>query len=83
MKAEVVDDVHDTTVLVSVSVYNTKPFHFISMCCNTVKQVQKKRQVYGSESDMVRDAHFLLLNVNDSYNHNINSVDLSDQLQNV
>ena len=32
---------------------------------------------------MVQDSHFLRLNVNDSYSYNINSVELSDQLQNV
>ena len=32
---------------------------------------------------MVRGAHFLCLNVNDSYNYNNNMVDLSDQLRNV
>ena len=32
---------------------------------------------------MVRDDHFLRLNVNDSYYHNMNLVGLSDQLQNV
>ena len=32
---------------------------------------------------MVRDAHFLRLNVNNLYNQNMNSVDLSDQLHNV
>ena len=32
---------------------------------------------------MVRDAHFLCLNVNDSYDYNMKSVDLIDKFWNV
>ena len=53
------------------------------MCCNTIKWVQKTRQVYDPESDMVCGAHFFRLNVNDLYNQNMNLVDLSDELRNV
>ena len=53
------------------------------MCCNIIKWVHKTWQVYDLKAEMVRDAQFLRLNVNDSYNHNMNSVELSYQLQNV
>ena len=69
--------------LVSVSVYETKPVRVLSMCCNTIKWVQKTQQVYDPKTQMVRDTHFLRLNVNYSYYYNMNSFDLSDKLQNV
>ena len=53
------------------------------MCCNIIKWVQKTRQVYDLKAEMVSDAHFLRLNFNDPYNNNMNSVELSYQLQNV
>ena len=46
MKAAVFDGIPDLTGLVDVSVYDTKPVHFPSMCCNAIKWVQKTRQVY-------------------------------------
>ena len=66
-----------------MSVYDTKPVIFISIGCNAIKWVQKKRQVYDPKTKMVSDVHFLSLNVNDYYNYNMNSFDLSDQLHNV
>ena len=62
---------------------DTKPVHFLLMYCNTIKWFHKKLQVYDPKTEMVIDAQFLCLNVNNSYNHNMNSVDLSDPLQNV
>ena len=46
VKAAVFDGIPDLTGLVDVSVYDTKPVHFPSMCCNAIKWVQKTRQVY-------------------------------------
>ena len=83
MKSAFLDGFPDLHGLVSMSIYETNPVHCLLMCCNTIKWVQKKRQVHDPKTKMVRDAHFLRLNVNDSYNHNPNSVDLSDQLQNM
>ena len=83
MKAAVLDGVPDLPGIISVSFYDMKSVHFISMCCNTIKWVEKKRQVCDTETDMVRDTHFLRLNVNVSYNHNMNPVDLIDQLRNL
>ena len=69
--------------LVSVSVYDTNPVHYLLVCCNTLKYVQKTLQVYDLEIQMVHDAHFLRLDVNDSYNYKMNLVGFSDQLRNV
>ena len=37
----VLDGVHDLSGIVYVSVYDTKPVHFLSICCNSIKWVQK------------------------------------------
>ena len=83
MKTAVLGGVSDLPGIVSVSVYDTKPVHFLSMCYNTIKWVEKTRQVRDTETEMVRDANFFYLNVDGSYNHNMNSVDLIDQLRNL
>ena len=83
MKTAVLDGTPDLPGLVAVSLYDTNPVHFISMCCNSIEWIQKKQQVYDPETKMVRDAHLLRLNVNDSYNYNINLVELRYQLWNV
>ena len=75
--------VHDLPGIVDFLVYDTKPVHFILMCCNSIQWVHKKRQVYDPKTQMVRDAQFLRLNGNDSCNYNMNSVYLSVQLRNV
>ena len=61
-------------------VYDTNPVHFLLVSCNVVKWIQKTHQLYDPESEMVWDAHFLRLKVNNSYNQNMKSVDLNDQL---
>ena len=66
-----------------VLVNDINPVHFFSLCYNAIEWVYKTWQVYDPKTETVWEAHFLYLNVNDSYNHNRNSVDLSDQLQNV
>ena len=50
------------------------------MCYNDIEWAHKTRHVYDPDTQMVRDAHFLSLNVNDYYNYNMNLVDPSDQL---
>ena len=83
MKSVVLDVILDLPSIVSVSIYDTKSVHFFSMCCKSIKWVQKTRQEYEPKSDKVCDAHFLHVNVNDLHNHNLNSDELSDPLCNV
>ena len=65
MKAAVIDGVPDLTGIFALSLYETKPIHFISILLNSIKGVQKTRQVNEPKSDMVRYAQFLFLDVND------------------
>ena len=37
-------------VLVDVSVYDTKPVHFLLICCNSIDWVQKTYQVYDPKT---------------------------------
>ena len=68
MNSTLLDGMLGLPDLFDVLVYDTKPVNFILMCCNTIKWIQKTRKVYDPEKIMARDAHFLCLNVNDSYN---------------
>ena len=83
MKSAVLYDFPNLPIFVAVSVYDTKPVHFLSMCCKAIKWVQKTRQVYEPETKMVCETHFLRLNVNDPYNYNTKLVELSNKLGNV
>ena len=64
--AVVLGGIPDLPGLISMSVYETKLVHFISVCFNDIKWIQKTWQVYDPKTKMVRDDHFLLFCVNDS-----------------
>ena len=61
----------------------TQSLFIFYRCVATPLNEFKKWQVYEPETEMVHDAHLLRLNVNKSYNDNMNLVDLSDKLRNV
>ena len=67
--------------LVAVSVYDTKPVHFLSMVCDKIKWLIKSRPVYDKTVSQVRKINFLRLNVNDEYNYGMGHVDVADQLR--
>ena len=83
MKAAVLDSFPDLPGLVTMLLYETKPVHFLSVYYNAIEWIQKTRQVYEPETKMVHDAHLLHINVEVSYNYNMNSVNISDQLLNL
>ena len=68
MKATVLDVIPVLPGIFYVSAYDTKPVHLLSICCNTIKWIQKTRKVYDPETQMIHDAQLLFLNFNDSYN---------------
>ena len=68
--------------LVAASVYDNKGVHFLSTCVEKVEWVEKTRMVWDRSSEIVREGTFLCLSVNDSYNMNMNNVDIADQLRN-
>ena len=65
MKAAVLDGVPDLPGIFVLLVYDIKPVHFFSLCYNAIEWVYKTWQVYDAKTEMVRDAHFLRLNVDD------------------
>ena len=66
LNTAVLDGIYDLPSIVAVPVYDTKPINFLLMCCNTIKWVQKTWQMYDPETKMLRDHHFLRLDVHDS-----------------
>ena len=66
--------------LVACSVYDQKGVHFLSTCVEQVKWIEKKREVFDKTSCSIKTGSFLRLSVNDSYNMNMNNVDIADQL---
>ena len=68
--------------LCAVSVYDTKPVHFLTMCNEKIEWVKKTRKVFNKEKKKVEKINFLRLNVNDDYNNGMGDVDVADQLRN-
>ena len=69
--------------LVAASVYDTKPVHFLSMICESIKWIAKERSVFNVDTNKCETLRFLRLNINDSYNGDMGHVDVSDQLREV
>ena len=80
MKAAVLRGDTQCPGLVAVSVYDTKPVHFLSMACDSIKWVVKNRTVYDKATQGTKKIEFLRLNVNNDYNYGMGHVDLADQL---
>ena len=83
VKAAVLEGVPDMehNKLVAVSIYDTKPVHFLSTCCTEIKWMEKTRKTWDKEIICMRLGRFLRLVINDSYNMNMNNVDVADQLR--
>ena len=45
--------------LVAMSVYDSKPVHFISMSCESIKWIEKKRQVWNQAEREMQDISYL------------------------
>ena len=82
VKAAVLKGDAECPNLVATSVYDTKPVHFLSTVCESIKWIVKERPVFNVDSGRVEKIWFLRLNVNDFYNHAMGNVDVSDQLRN-
>ncbi|MGL5935534.1 MAG: hypothetical protein ACRCZI_07915, partial [Cetobacterium sp.] len=78
--AELVGD-QDCKSLLAVSVYDTKPVHFLSMTTECIKWMQKERQVYDPQRENNVPLKFLRLNINNDYNNDMGHVDIADQLR--
>ena len=69
--------------LVAASVYDNKGVHFLSTCVMKIEWIQKERQTFDKVTGTMHIGTFLRLSINDTYNMNMNSVDMAvaDQLR--
>ena len=67
--------------LVSLSLYDSKPFYMMTMACEKVEWVLKSRKLWDRELMKMVDKPFYRLNIVDEYNTHMNNVDVADQLR--
>ena len=64
--------------LCSVSVYDTKPVHFMTMANDRIEWIKKKRKIYNKDLGKQVDIDFLHINITDDYNYGMGQVDISE-----
>ena len=67
--------------LVAIILYDVKPFYFTTNAWTEIRWIQKHRDVWGSSLQRTIKIPYYRFNVIDIYNHNMNNVDISDQLR--
>jgi len=67
--------------LVAASVYDNKGVHFLSTCVTKIEWIKKERATYDKVTGTMCIGTYLRLSINDTYNMNMNSVDMADQLR--
>ena len=66
--------------IISSSVYDMKPVHYLSMVSESIQWVEKEKMVYNVDIGKVEDLKLLRLNQIDKYNNGMGDVDVADQL---
>ena len=67
--------------MIAVSIYDVKPFYFLSNQCEKLEWTKKTRKVWHKAQNRNVNLDYYRLNVIDDYNNNMNNVDISDQLR--
>ena len=67
--------------LVAVSVYDTKPVHFLTTIAKEIKWIQLQRKVWNNQTNRMEVLKYLRLEHIDMYNNNMGGVDIADQLR--
>ena len=67
--------------MVEIILYDVKPFYFMTNAWTEIRWIQKHREVWSSSLQRMIKIPYYRLNVMDIYNHNMNNVDISDQLR--
>ena len=67
--------------LVAISLYDVKPFDFMTNVWTDIRWIQKHRDFWSSSLQRMINIPYYRLNLIDIYNHNMNNVDISDQLR--
>ena len=70
-------------VCITLSLYDQKLVYLLSNTCSNLEWVQKERIVWHKEKGNNVKVPYYRLNVIDLYNHNMNNVDIVDQLRTV
>jgi hypothetical protein len=79
-KAARMVDCRDCPNLLAVSVYDTKPVHLLLTASDCVEWNVMQKKVWSKKAKKKSFVKFLHLNMIDDYNHNMDLVDLADQL---
>ena len=82
VKAAVIEGVPLFPFSFAVSVYDTKPVHFMLMTCMYIFCIRKTRMVFDWETGSIHPMNFLCLNVNNEYDNKMNDLDISNQICN-
>lgn len=53
----------------------------MTMCCESIQWIKKKRKVFDKRRNKMVDQSFLRLNINNDYNEQMRDADISDQIQ--
>ena len=69
------------TSLIAVSVYDTKPVHFLTMATERIFWEEKSRDVFDKATNQMAKTKYLRLNVNDDYNYGMGGADIADQIR--
>ncbi|KAK3259002.1 hypothetical protein CYMTET_31980 [Cymbomonas tetramitiformis] len=69
--------------VIAVSIYDSKPVHFLSSIHNRVNMVEKIREVWDTKAKETAELAYTRLNVIDDYNNTMNGVDIADQLREI
>ena len=67
--------------LLAVSVYDTKPVHFLTMMAEKIFWEEKVRKVYDRTKGKMKNIKFHRLNVNDDYDFGMGGTDVADQIR--
>jgi len=69
--------------IVAISLYDSKPFYFMSNACEEVKWKKMTRQVWYRDLQKMVEMLVFCLNLIHYFNHGMNDVDLVDQVRQV
>ena len=66
-----------------MSLYESKPFYFMSNACEVVKWNKITRKVWSKGKNKMVEITFFCLNLIHDYNIGMNAIDLADQIRNI
>ena len=66
---------------VEISLYDLNPLYFMTNAWTEIRWIQKHREVWSSSLQQMIKMPYYRLNFIYIYNHNMNNVDISDQLR--